>query len=135
MTVHWVGDTDLEIEFIVTDSTSNTPLRGARVEVHSDGGFYDEDYKQDFTLLTDAEGVASKNCRGSMCFGTESGLGLTVSTFVVHLPFWKYRVIADGYEPLDWTELDVPEQIRKVQRIGSGTSKLTVLVPMRSRHN
>src|SRR5436190_1799331 len=71
--------------------------RGARVEVQSEGGFYDERERREFVLIADDDGVARKDCRNSMCFGTQSRLRLT-DTYVVHLPWFKsYR------EPLnDW---------------------------------
>src|ERR1051325_1169133 len=76
MLVRWVGRTDLEVEFAVTDAESGQSVPGAQIEVQSEGGFYDEDYKQAFTLTADSGGRASKVCRDSMCFGTQSGLNM-----------------------------------------------------------
>jgi hypothetical protein len=133
MTIHWVGGTDLDIDFTVTDAATGAPIPGARVQIQSEGGFYAEDYKQEFVLVADAGGVASKECRRSMCFGTRSGLGFT-DTFVVHLPWWRFRAVAEGYEPCDWVELDVPKYIRQARRAGPGRAKLIVPVSLHKRH-
>ena len=129
LTIYWVGKTDLEVEFDVTAVGAGDPLPGARVEVQSEGGFYEERDKQEFVLETEAGGVARKECRGNMCFGTQSGLGFT-DTFVVHLPWWQFRVTAPGYEPSEWVELDVPAYVRRVQRTGSHRARLVVLVSL-----
>lgn len=70
---YWVGRTDLEVEFVITDVGTGQPIPGARVEVHSEGGFYEEQNEQEFVLIADADGVARKECRRSMCFGAQSG--------------------------------------------------------------
>src|SRR5262245_46450819 len=89
----WVGQTDLEVEFVVTDAGSGNPIPGARVEVKSEGGLYAERDKQEFALVADADGKARKVCRDSMCFGKVSGLRFT-DTYSVHLPYWRFRVVA-----------------------------------------
>src|ERR1700732_3342445 len=83
----WVGSTDLEIEFVVTEVVTGQPVEGAKIAVHSDGGFYREREEKGFTLLTDQDGIARRVCHDSMCFGTRSGLRFT-DTYVVHLP-WR----------------------------------------------
>jgi hypothetical protein len=55
-------------------------------------------------------------------------------TFVVHLPYWRFRVVADGYEPGEWTELDVPQYIRQARRAGPRKAKLVVPVSLHKRH-
>lgn len=125
MMIYWVGSTDLVVEFAVTQADSDRPIPGARVEVQSEGGFYEERDKQQFALLADAGGMARKECRSSMCFGTVSGLGFT-NTYRVHLPWWRFRVSAAGYRPSEWEALDVPEYGREVERVGSGKARLVV---------
>jgi hypothetical protein len=131
--VAWVGTTDLMIEFEVVDAQSGDPVPGARVEVQSQGGFYEERDKREFVLLADADGVARKECHKSMCYGTESGLRFT-DTFAVHLPWWRYRVIAAGYHASEWADLDLPEFQRAVQRAGPGQHKLVVRVSLSKKH-
>jgi hypothetical protein len=126
----WVGHTDLEVEFAVAEAGSGTPVPGVRVEVKSDGGFYEEREKQEFVLVAAADGVARKVCRGSMCFGRQSRLGLT-DTYAVHRPFWRFRVTAPGYEPTDWAGLDDPEFKRPVQEVGPRRARLIVPVSLR----
>ncbi len=127
--MYWVGRSDLEITFAITDVDTGNPIPRARIEIHSEGGFYEERAKQDFVLKADDDGLARKECRNSMSFGTRSALGFT-NTFVVHLPFWWYHVVADGFESNEWTDLDVLELRRKVQRAGPGKSTLVVPVTL-----
>lgn len=117
--IHWVGSTDLEVAFAVTDASTGKPIPNAQVEIQSEGGFYEERDRQEFVLVGDANGVARKECRSSMCFGTLSGLRFT-NTFVVHLPWWRYRVVAEGFQPVEWANLDVIEFRRQVKRDGPG---------------
>jgi len=127
--VRWVGSTDLQVAFAVTDATSGNPIPGARVEIQSDGGFYEEREKQEFALTADGDGMARKVCRNSMCFGTRSGLGVK-DTFVVHLPWWRFRAVAPDYEPGAWVELEAPEYIRQVRRAGPRKAALLVAVAL-----
>jgi hypothetical protein len=131
--IYWVGHTDLEVEFAVTDTATGNPVPGTRIEVQSEGGSYAEDLKQEFVLTADAGGLARKECPRSMCFGTQSGLRFT-NTFVVHLPWWRYRVVAEGYNPTERDELDVLELRRQVRRAGPGKAKLVVPVSLHKRH-
>ncbi|HLJ93851.1 MAG TPA: hypothetical protein VKU02_11750, partial [Gemmataceae bacterium] len=45
--IYWVGSTDLEVVFAVTDANGH-PIPGVRIEVQSEGGFYEEQDKQEF---------------------------------------------------------------------------------------
>jgi hypothetical protein len=128
--VHWVGSTDLEVEFAVTDAATGEPIPKGAVEIYSEGGLYEEREPRDFKLVAGPDGRVSYLCRNSMCFGTS---GLFTDTFVVHLPWWRFRVVADGYEPGEWTELDVPEYIRQARRAGPGKAKLVVPVTLHKR--
>ena len=103
--VCWVGYTDLEIEFIVTEADTRQPIRGAEITVLSEGGFYSEREEKQFKLETDHEGRARRVCHDSMCFGTQSGLCLT-DTYVVHLPGWYIQVSAPGYRPSKWVSVN-----------------------------
>jgi hypothetical protein len=128
--VHWVGGTDLEVEFVMTDAATGEPVPKAGVEIHSEGGFYEEREPRDFRLVAGPDGRVSYLCRNSMCFGTS---GFFTDTFVVHLPWWRFQGLADGYEPGGWTELDVPEYIRQARRAGPGKAKLVVAVTLHKR--
>ena len=125
--IHWVGSTNLEIEFLVTQADTGQPVQGAEIAVWSEGGFYRERADRQFSLLTDEQGKARRVCHESMCFGTQSGLRLT-DTYVVHLPWWNFRVSAPGYWTRELTSLDIPENVRQVQRLGPETAKLVVRV-------
>ncbi len=130
LSIDWVGYTDLEVVFEVSDAGSGDPVDGARVEIlQYQGGFYEEKDEKAFELITGAGGVAAKECRGSMCYGIRSGLRFT-DTFGVHLPWWRFRVTASGYEPGEWVELDVSEYGRQVRRIGPHRDCLMVPVSL-----
>jgi hypothetical protein len=130
--IHWVGSADLTIEFSAADGGTGGPIPSARIEILSDGGFCEEWDKQEFVLIADAGGVARKECRQSQCFGTQSGLRFT-DTFAVHLPWWRYRVVADGFETGEWADLDVLEFRRLAHRADPGTAKLVVPVSLHRR--
>jgi hypothetical protein len=128
--IYWVGRTDLEVEFVVTEAGSDRPVPGARIEVRSEGGFYEEREKQEFVLHADGGGAVSKVYRSSMCFGKRSGLGFT-DTFAVHRPWWLVRVSAEGYQRSEWLEVNSSEYARQVRRIGPGKAKVTIPVALR----
>jgi hypothetical protein len=111
--IHWVGSTDLEIDFLVIDSMSGTPIPGSTLEIHSEGGFYEDRSPQDFTLVTDQDGIAKRVCLNTMCFGTS---GWNIDTYVVHLPWWTYKVSATGYRATEPINLDTLENVQKVKR-------------------
>jgi hypothetical protein len=126
----WVGHTDLEIEFVVVDGDSDQPVPGARIDLYSVGRSYDYQDGEQFHLLADAVGVARKECLGTMCSGTQSGLRFT-DTYVVHLPCWLFRVSAQGFEQTEWVELDTCEYYRQAQRVGPCKARLVVQVALR----
>jgi hypothetical protein len=125
--IDWVGQTDLEVEFAVADAATGGPVPGAAIDIHSEGGFYEERQPRDFRLVAGADGRASYLCRGSMCFGRD---GLLRHTFAVHLPWWQFRVSAPGYEPTEPVDLDVLEFRRAARPVGPGRSKLVVPVSL-----
>lgn len=91
--VYWVGSTDLEVEFAVTDAATGQPIPKARIDIHSEGGFYEERERRDFQLVAGPDGRVSYLCRRSMSFGSS---GMFTDTFAVHLPFWQFRVTGPG---------------------------------------
>jgi hypothetical protein len=126
----WVGDTDLEVEFVVRDTATGEPVPGATLQVHSEGGLCAERERQDFSLVADPAGRVKRLCRNCLCFGTR---GWNIDTYVVHLPWWFYQAKAPGYRPSALLQLDVPEYVRQVQR-GRPFARLVVRVPLeRSR--
>ena len=128
--VHWVGSTDLEVEFVVTDTATSEPISNARIEIRSEGGFYEEREPRDFHLVSEPDGHVSYSCRNSMCFGTS---GLFTDAFAVHLPWWRFRVVADGYTPTEWVYLDEPNYRRQARRAGRGKAKLVVPVAVHKK--
>lgn len=124
-TIHWVGGTDLEVEFIITDRRTGLPIDNASIFVRSEGGLSGERDETDFTLTTGVDGTVRRVCHECMCFGSRSGLRFT-DTYVVHVPRWDFRVSAQGYDTSNFVFLDVPEYVRQVQRVGPRSAKLEV---------
>lgn len=126
--LRWLGSTDLEIEFVVTDAAIGQPIKTARIDIDGEDSFCDEErtVRKPFHLLTDAEGIARKECRNARCIGTRSGFGWSRDTRHVYLPCWHYSVSAPGYETSEWTFLDIQENNRQIQHLGPGKDKLTV---------
>ncbi|HWG46629.1 MAG TPA: hypothetical protein VN688_27960 [Gemmataceae bacterium] len=132
--IYWVGSTDLVVEFAIMDDTTGTSIPRARVEIQqSEGGFYEDREEREFVLVAGGDGLAFRECRQSMCFGTRSGLGFT-DTFAVHLPYWRFRVLAGEHEPSEWIDLDAPQYIRQTRRAGTGEARLTVPVCLHKKH-
>jgi protocatechuate 3,4-dioxygenase beta subunit len=130
-TVHWVGSTDLEVEFAVVDASTGRPVPGASIEIHSEGGYSEERDRQDFALTTGSDGRVRRLSRDRMCCGTS---GWARDTYTVRPPPWAYRVSAPGYLPTEPTELDVPENVGKARR-GNPAAKLLIEVPLRKGGN
>jgi hypothetical protein len=127
----WVGSIDLEVVFAATDAVTGAPIPGAEVEVQSDGGFYEERQPRDFRMIAGPDGRAAHLCRNTMCFGTREPL--LTDSFDLHLPHWRFRASAPGYEPTALEELEVPEFHRAVRREGPHRAVLVVPIPLRKR--
>jgi hypothetical protein len=125
--VHWVGGTDLTVEFVTIDADTGQPITGSTIKINSEGGFYKESEPRDFELTTGEDGTARYICQNTMCFGTS---GTFTNTFVVHLPWWNYTVSAPGYQTSERIYLDSSETARQVKRIGPGVSKVAVPIPL-----
>jgi hypothetical protein len=130
----WVGHTDLEIQFVVTEAGTGEPVEAAEIAVFSEGGFYQEREEKQFILASNRDGTANRTCHNSMCVGTQSGLRFT-DTYAVHLPWWYFQVSAPGYQATDWTDLDSQEYQRQVQRAGPMKAKLVVPVILEPNAN
>jgi hypothetical protein len=134
MSGFWVGATDLEIEFVVTEDGSGKPIPRARIEVQSERGFPVENgrTREEFVLAADTDGVARKECPNTMCTGEWSGLGFT-DTFGVARPHWRLRVSAPGFEPTEWENFPASEGWTTTLRTGPRTSKLVVPISLRKK--
>jgi hypothetical protein len=131
-TVKWIGATNLQVEFSVIDADSGNPIPAARIEISSDGGFYDgggeEDRTRPFELRTDLKGMAHRVCRNNRCIGTQSGLCFT-NTYVVYVPQWHVRVSAEGYDAS--LPLNVYEEYRgKVRHAGPQDDRLPIQIKL-----
>jgi hypothetical protein len=95
----WVGDCDLQIDFLIVDAESGNAIPNAEIRIRNDGGFYDdadEDTKRPFSLRTDADGMAHRTCRNNRCIGRQSRLEFT-DTHVAYKPRWTLQIFAEGY--------------------------------------
>ena len=136
-TVMWVGNTNLTVEFAVTDAETGKPIEGADLAITSYGGFNEdgsrlrktERQEEELTLKTDVSGSAEYVCRDSMCFGTRSPLRFT-DTFCVHLPQWRVAAKATGYEATEPFWVDVPPYLSAVKKTGNGQSKVVVPIAL-----
>jgi hypothetical protein len=128
--IHWVGSTDLEIEFVVTDAKDGRKLDGTTVSIRAEeGGFCWERDAKAFALRTQADGTAKHLCKACMCFGTK---GWNRDTFAVHLPYWWFQASAPGYLSSEWEYLDdigTMKYARQVRR-GNGLAYLTVRIEL-----
>jgi hypothetical protein len=110
----WVGHTDLDIRFDVTDGVTGAAIKDAIVQVRAErGGFCEDREERQFDLATDDCGHAQYLCKNCMCFGSR---GLFEDTFAIHLPWWWFQVTAPGYVSTKSAYLDVPERVREVKR-------------------
>lgn len=125
-TAAWVGMTELEIEFIVTDAATGAPVKGAIVHVKQEEGGFCEREKGEFELATDANGSAKRSVKQCMCYGKS---GWNIDTFAVHFPSWSYQVSANGYATSEWAWLHGgAEDVGQVRR---GSPAATVAVQKR----
>jgi len=129
-TIKWVGHTDLEVRFVVTDAESGQLIPNATIHVRAEpDGFCDVLQQPEFTITTDEHGNAKQLATNCMCFGSK---GTFEDTFASHLPQWSFHVTATGYSVTDSGYLDVPENAKNVQR---GDPFATLTVPIRLRKN
>jgi hypothetical protein len=126
-----VGFTNLDVDFVVKDEITNEPVNLARIEIISDGGFYDgaRNVTGKMDLEADATGLANRRLRGVMFTDSESRLGITRS-YHVRIPYWRVRATATGYHDGPW--IDLTEQYTgKTQHEGPQFDRLTVRIPLK----
>jgi hypothetical protein len=126
-TTYWVGQTDLQIEFVVTDADTRRPIGGATVHVHSELGFCLEKDGQDFTMKTDAEGRIIRLYHHCMSGGRESWIR---KTWGVSLPLWMFHATAPGFA--DGEKIDLRARYHRQVRRGDG-GPATLVVPIALR--
>jgi hypothetical protein len=128
--IHWVGHSDLEITFIVTDAQTDQPIRGAKIEVLAEeGNLCERREKPPFHFNTDANGIAI-SFHKCMCSGTIGwSWGGRIDTFHIHIPGWLLRVSAPGYTTTDPFWIETWENPRPVER-GTDFAKLKVPVQL-----
>ena len=128
-TTFWVGNTDLTVEFVVADSQTGRPVSGAKVDVEYSDGYYGQANQPPVHWTANENGLASE-VLGCQIFGTASGLGFT-DEFTVENPVWRYRVVADGYEPSGWLRLDTAANRQQPRLIGPRRSLIRVPIFLR----
>lgn len=129
-TIKWVGHTELEVRFVVTDAETGQPIPNATIHISAEpGGFCDDPPQPEFTITTDQGSHAKHVTTNCICFGSK---GTFEDTFTSHLPQWSFHATATGYSETDPAYLDVTENARQVQR---GDPFATLSVPIRLRQN
>jgi hypothetical protein len=133
--MHWVGVTNLRIEFVVMNADSGQPIPDARIKVKSHGGFYDGGHEGEgpFELVTDAAGTVSRQLTNNRCIGSVSALKFT-DTHHVYMPHWGVQVFAPGYRPSAWVNL-AEEYHGQVERQGPENNRLVVRIPMQKAND
>jgi hypothetical protein len=126
-TMMWVGSTDLEVVFEVKDASSNKPVSGAIVDIASEGFLYGDHEPHEFSLITDADGIATYGCVHNMCYGTK---GPGIDTFNAHMPQWFFSVGAPGYNSTEQSWLDSLKPRPHAKRSGPHRSKLVVAIAL-----
>lgn len=124
----WVGHTDIEIRFVITDAETGLPIPNATVHISAEAdGFCDDAQQSKFTITSCEDGHANQLATNCMAFGSE---GTSGDTFASHLPQWSFYATATGYSATAPAYLDVPKNARQVQR---GDPSATLSVPIRLR--
>jgi hypothetical protein len=124
--IAWIGATDLEAEFVITDEETGQPIPGATIQFWQlPPPFVDKN--KEFTLVTDEAGRVKKFFENCGCTG-HSGWG--VDTFNARLPFGHWRVEASGYEPAmhEWFIVPVSPEKR-----GPPFAKLTINITLEKK--
>jgi hypothetical protein len=141
---HWVGSTDLTIEFVVTDVQTGAPIRGATVSLFSGAGSREEvpsARREGFghqvsavalgpaqiELATNELGTVRHVCRETICFGTR---GPVTDSCALHLPDWNIAVSAAGYTNSAPVSLEVLPGRRAIERTGPGQMRFVVPVEL-----
>jgi hypothetical protein len=121
--VMWVGNTDLMVEFVVTDARSGAPIHGAELT-----GLDCESLER-FAVRTDERGVAHVSSR-CMTSGRSSRLTPWRNTFAVDLPLRAVRTHAPGYRATEEKHLGELCDARTVERTAPGRSRLVVQIAL-----
>lgn len=125
-TINWVGHTDIEVRFVITDAETGQPIPNAMVHICAEAGAFCDDPQQlEFTITADKDGHASQLATNCMCFGSK---GTFKDTFASRLPKWSFHATATGYSAAEPAYLDVAKNARQVQR---GDPFATLSVPIR----
>lgn len=121
----WVGHTDLQVRFLVTDAASGAPVPNATLHVRAEaGGFCADRDPRQFTIATDSKGVATQTSKQCMCFGKR---GMFQDSFGMHLPRWHCHASARGFAPSVPVSLEAPEYARRIKRLRTNVELTVVL--------
>ncbi len=127
-----LGSTNLEVQFVVVDGKTGTPIEGALIQVKSYGGFYATDDEirdaEGFSLTTNNDGLASRECKRTWVVSEELGI------FTIHrhvrIPNWVYAVGAKEYRDTEKYQLDTHENGRATEHLGSKSDRLVIRIAL-----
>ena len=129
-TIKWVGRTDLEVRFVITDADTGQPIPNATVHISAKpGGFCDDPSQPEFNITTNQSGHVKHVATNCMCFGSE---GTFEDTFASHLPQWAFHATAVGYVASAPGYLTAHENNNRVQR---GEPFATISIPIQLQNN
>lgn len=113
--LRWVGGTDLTVVFRASDAVTGERVPGAVIEVDL-GDEGKPRWERKFTLTTDESGSAGRMFESCMCGGG-------ARTYAVNVPWFRFRVAADGYTPVEGENQD--KEFRQLaHRDGPGHSRV-----------
>jgi hypothetical protein len=131
--VVWVGQTDLQVVFIVSDAENKTPVPSAVMEFRK--GEEENDFCREKSdeacdsFITDSTGRLARHWTGCRCSGRRSWV--TKDSFSLRLPGLWFRASAPGYATGRWTYLDERPYQQAVKR-QEGFATLEVSVALRN---
>src|SRR5262245_27986956 len=94
-TIAWVGDKDLNVEFVVLDAGTGQPIPRAQVQIynpHPSSLCGSEYCEEKFSRTADERGRITFFCRQCQCSGLQNWRR---DTFAIHVPAWYIEVSSD----------------------------------------
>jgi hypothetical protein len=128
--VTWIGNKDLEVEFVISDAITGFQVPNASLAIN---GIDNNGNDEQFILQTDVFGIARRLCPKQWCSGTDwEWCGIPVSgSSSVKPPDWVFQATAPGYVATEWVSVRFSDPPRSQERVRPGLAKLTVPVSLR----
>ncbi|MBA4186536.1 MAG: hypothetical protein C0467_00815 [Planctomycetaceae bacterium] len=129
--IKWIGNTELTVEFAITDAETGQPVVGATLDIHSETKYSRPGEEDKFQLRSDHDGVARVVIPHNTCIGDTSGLRFT-DIRVVYPPQWTIlRINAQGYQKSEEFCFFDPRYRQPIVRLARGKDRLVVPIMLR----